>query len=150
MPRMLVLISLAASAACSASTTSPPPEDNPYSGDFDLGGRCFAVHTTGEVAADFVLPRLIELTHRPAPNFLEPGRFAVREPAGEPRAPISWWQPTGEASIELVLGGGYTGYTFSLTRAGAAWVGQGKYCADVGLEPQPDELTLRLTRQNCP
>ncbi len=151
MPRILVLISLAAGAACSASTTSPAVESSPGAPGFDPGGRCFAVQTTGEVAPDFVFPRIIQLTREPAPNFVEPGPLAVREPAvREPRAPISWWRPTGEGSIELVLGGGFTGYSFSLTRAGAAWVGQGKYCADFGLEPAPKEVTLRLTRQDCP
>ena len=149
MLKLLVLISLAVVAACTGSPTDPAPESASKPADFDLGGQCFAVHTTGEVADDFILPRLIQLTQRPAPNFVDPGRFAVWEPSGEPRAPISWWRPTGDSSIELVLGGGYTGYTFSLERAGDAWVGQGKYCSDMGLEPPPDELAVRLTRQNC-
>ena len=150
MARILVLISLAAIAACSASTTAPG-ESSPDADGFNPEGRCFAVHTTGEVAAGFVFPRVIELTREPAPHFVEPGPLAVREPGvREPRVPISWWRPTGDSSIELVLGGGYTGYTFSLARAGDAWVGQGKYCADFGLEPAPKEVALRLTPQDCP
>lgn len=150
MRKALVLLTLAATLACGSSPTSPVPDSTPDPA-VDLGAQCFALQTSGTVAPGFILPRLIELTRQPAPNFVEPGRFAVREPGvKEPRAPISWWRPTGSSSLELVLGGGYTGYTFSLTRSGAAWVGPGEYCADVGLEPAPEQLGLRLTRQSCP
>ncbi|HYF39391.1 MAG TPA: hypothetical protein VD930_06890 [Gemmatimonadales bacterium] len=151
MPKFLVLISVAAAAACSASPTAPLPESSPDAAGFDLAGRCFAVHTTGKVAADFRLPRLIELTQQPAPSFVDPeGRFAVREPAAsEPGAPLSWWRPGESGSLELVLSGGFTAYQFSLTRLGAAWVGYGEYCSDMGLEPTPEKLPLRLTAASC-
>jgi hypothetical protein len=149
--KFLVLLCLAGSAACGSSPTDPAPDSSPDPVDFDLGARCFAVRTTGAVAPDARLPGLIELSREPAPYFVEPGRLAVREPAGgELRAPVSWWRPTGKASLELVLGGGFTGYMFSLTRSGAAWVGQGTYFADFGVEPVPEKLALRLTRQSCP
>jgi hypothetical protein len=152
MLKPLVLLFLASTLACASSTTGPVPESTPAPpGSFDLGAHCFRLHLTGVVAPDATLPRLIELTRQPAPYFVEPGRLLVREPGGgEPRAPISWWRPTSASSLELVLGGGYTGYSFSLIRAGAAWEGEGTYWADVGLEPTPDQLGLRLTRETCP
>ena len=151
MRKILVLMTFAAGFACTSSPTASGPEPSPDPADFDLGAQCFDLHITGVVATDTRLPRVIELSRRPAPYFVEPGRFAVREPAaGEPQAPISWWRPTGSASLELVLGGGYTGYHFAMARAGAAWVGKGTYFADFGQEPAPEQLLLRLTRQSCP
>ena len=150
MRKVLVLLTLAVTLACGSSPTTPIPESTPDPA-VDLSAQCFALEISGTVAPGFSFPQLIELTRQPAPNFIEPGRFAVREPGmKEPRAPISWWTPTGNSSLELVLGGGFTGYTFSLTRSGTGWAGQGEYCADFGLEPPPEQLGLRLIRQSCP
>ena len=150
MRKALVLPTLAATLACGSSPTSPVSESTPDPA-VDLSAQCFALEISGAVAPGFSLPHLIELTRQPAPNFIEPGRFVVREPGvEEPRAPISWWMPTGNSSLELVLGGGFTGYTFSLTGTGTGWAGQGEYCADFGLEPPPEQLGLRLIRQSCP
>jgi hypothetical protein len=151
MRKILVLIPLAAGVACASAPTAPAGEFAPTPGDVELAGRCFDLHINGVVATDVRLPGLIELSRQPAPYFVEPGRLAVREAAAtEPRAPISWWRPTGESSLELVLGGGFTGYHFSMTHSGSAWVGQGTYFADFGVEPPPDLLLLRLTQQSCP
>lgn len=98
-----------------------------------------------------MLPALIELSREPAPHFVAPGRLAVHEPgAVEPRAPISWWVPRGTVELDLVLGGGYTGYTFALKAEGSGWVGKGTYFADFGIEPTPPSLPARLTPQTCP
>lgn len=147
----LVLLTFAVSVACTSSPAAPQPGSPDPASSFDLGAQCFGLDITGVVAPGVTLPGLIELTRQPAPNFVEPGRFAVREPGvKEPRAPISWWRPTGPSTLELVLGGGFTGYHFSVARAGAAWAGQGTYFADFGLEPVPEQLAVRLTRQSCP
>jgi hypothetical protein len=97
------------------------------------------------------LPTLIELSREPAPGFVEPGRLAVKEPSvDEARAPISWWAPGAGGSLELVLGGGYTGYSFSLRSvAQRGWVGEGEYFADFGVEPTPARLPVRLTPRSC-
>jgi hypothetical protein len=97
------------------------------------------------------LPTLIELSRDPAPGFVEPGRLAVKEPSvAEPRAPISWWAPGAGGSLDLVLGGGYTGYSFSLRSvAQRSWVGEGTYFADFGVEPTPGRLPVGLTPRSC-
>ena len=97
-------------------------------------------------------PTLIELSRDPAPGFVEPGRFAVREPGrSEARAPISSWAPGRGTTLDLSLGGGYTGYNFTLHSAGpGTWEGTGEYFADMGLEPRPGPLPVRLTSRDCP
>jgi hypothetical protein len=149
--RPLKVWSVALAVACS----SPPAErsaapDPAPSGD--LAFTCYTLHLGGTPSSDVELPALIELSREPAPNFVHPGRLAVREPgAVEPRAPISWWIPRASDRIDLVLGGGYTGYRFDLKPAGGGhWVGQGTYFADFGLEPPPSPLPLRLEPSRCP
>lgn len=137
-------------AACSSSLVGPAPGPNPDNGT-GMAAQCFELQAKGSVATDVRLPRLIELTRQPAPNFVEPGRFRVREPAEDtPQAPVSWWSPRGEAALELVLGGGYTGYAFSLQRTEGGWSGVGTYFADFGVEPTPPPLPLDLIPQACP
>ena len=137
-------------AACSPSPAGPAPAPNPDNG-LDVVAQCFELQLKGSVATDVRLPRLIELTWQPAPDFVEPGRFKVREPAEDtPQAPLSWWSPRGEVALDLVLGGGYTGYAFSLQRKEGGWSGVGTYFADFGVEPTPAPLPLDLTPQACP
>jgi hypothetical protein len=136
--------------ACSSPTAAPSTAPDPAPSG-DVSNSCYALHLGGTVSPDVTLPAVIELSREPAPNFVHPGRFAVREPgAAAPRAPISWWIPLSHNAIELVLGGGYTGYTFQLKSAGGGeWAGQGSYFADFGLEPAPGPLPLRLTPSSC-
>jgi hypothetical protein len=136
--------------ACSSPPADPSAAPDPAAGG-DLASTCFTLHLSGTPSPDVALPALVELSREPAPNFVAPGRLAVREPgAAEPRAPISWWIPRGSEGIQLVLGGGFTGYGFKLkSAAGGAWVGQGAYFADFGLEPAPGPLPLRLTPSRC-
>jgi hypothetical protein len=139
------------STACASSPAEPGQPVDPQTGQAEAVG-CFTVHLGGEPSPDVSLPALIQLTTDPAPGFVTPGRLAVREPAtSTPRAPISWWVPQGDSALELVLGGGYTGYSFSLTsQSNGSWAGQGTYWADMGLEPAPGPLPLRLIRRACP
>jgi hypothetical protein len=148
MRAFLVLLALA-TLACGPYPIDPDPAADPRAA---RPGGCYAVQLTGQVAPDVSLPELIELSSEAAPGFVTPGRLAVREPASaSPRAPISWWIPQGSQKLDLVLGGGYTGYSFSLGAArGGAWVGEGAYFADFGVEPTPGPLTLRLTPIGCP
>jgi hypothetical protein len=145
---LLVLIALA-SLACGPYPIAPDPAADPRA---DRAGGCYTVHVTGQVAPDASLPGLIELSSEAAPGFVTPGRLAVRElGTASPRAPISWWIPQGSGKLDLVLGGGYTGYSFSLEAVrGGAWVGEGTYFADFGVLPTPEPLTLRLTPIGCP
>jgi hypothetical protein len=149
--RSLLILALSTVSACTPSPLGPAPAPDPKEGS---GGasQCFALHLGGTPSPDVALPAVIELTREPAPGFVEPGRLAVREPAGAPpRAPISWWIPQGRDVIELVLGGGYTGYKFALTSApGGGWTGTGTYFADFGLDPAPAPLPLRLSATACP
>lgn len=149
---LIVLFAALTGAACASpvadqsSTPDPSAAPGPAS-------QCYTVHLGGRPAADAAVPELIELLRDPAPGFVDPaGRFAVREPgASEPRAPLSWWAPQGNDKIELVLGGGYTGYSFELEPdGGGSWVGQGTYFADFGVLPTPPPLPLRLTPRPCP
>ena len=152
MRRLQVLIASAFFAsACASSPPEPSQPVDPNATWVEVAG-CFTIHLEGEPSADITLPHLIELTLDPAPGFVSPGRLVVREPAtSTPKAPISWWIPQGGSALKLVLGGGYTGYSFSLTReSDAAWTGQGTYWADMGLEPAPGPLAIRLTRRACP
>jgi hypothetical protein len=140
---------VALALACSSPPADPSTGPDPAGGD--LASTCYTLHLGGTPSPDVSLPALIELSRDPAPNFVTPGRLAVREPGVvEPRAPISWWIPRGSEGIELVLGGGFTGYGFKLkSAAGGDWVGQGAYFADFGLEPAPGPLPLRLTPSRC-
>jgi hypothetical protein len=136
--------------ACSSPSVEPSSSPDPAPAD-ELVSRCYALQLGGTPSPDVALPAVIELSREHAPNFVTPGRLAVREPGTvEPRAPISWWIPRGSDAIELVLGGGYTGYRFSLrSDGGSDWVGEGIYFADFGLEPPPGPLPLRLTPSRC-
>ena len=148
----LVLLISIISEACSPS---PVAESSPSTGADPAVGAipgCYAVVLGGTPAADVSLPALVQLTHEPAPGFVDPGRLAVKEPgASQPRAPISWWAPGSGNTLQLVLGGGYTGYSFSLHPAGqGSWSGEGAYFADFGVEPRPAPLAVRLTSRSCP
>jgi hypothetical protein len=148
----LVLLTSMISAACSSS---PVAESLPLPGAEAAAGAipgCYAVVLGGTPASDVTLPALVELSRDPAPGFVEPGRFAVREPGtSEPRAPFSSWAPGSGGTLDLVLGGGYTGYSFALRSAGpGSWTGKGAYFADFGVEPKPAPLPVRLTHRSCP
>jgi hypothetical protein len=147
---LLVLISfiLGACAAPAAEQTEVP-DPNTAPGPLDA---CYALHLGGTLAPDVVLPSIIRLSREAATGFSEPGRLAVIEPgATEPRAPVSWWIPSGSDALQLVLGGGYTGYSFALqSLGGGVWVGQGTYFADFGVQPTPPPLPLRLAPRSCP
>jgi hypothetical protein len=147
----VLIASIFLTAACASSPADPREPLDPTAVPSQTAG-CFAVQLGGEPSPDVSLPALIQLTREPAPGFVTPGRLAVREPGAEiPRAPISWWIPMGADMLELVLGGGYTGYVFSLrSDAGAGWTGEGTYFADMGLEPTPAALPLRLRPTTCP
>jgi hypothetical protein len=147
----VLAISFFLTAACASSPAAPTQPIDRQAVPAQAAG-CFAIQLGGRPSPDVSLPIMIELTEEPAPGFVEPGRFAVREPgATTPRAPISWWMPQGSGAIQLVLGGGYTGYSFSLNAtSGGAWAGEGVYWADMGLEPAPGPLPIRLAPRSCP
>jgi hypothetical protein len=147
----LVLFTSIIAAACSSSPVAeslPSPDAEASTGSIP---GCYLVVLGGTPSADVTLPTLIELSREPAPGFVEPGRFAVREPGGsEPRAPISSWAPGSGGTLDLSLGGGYTGYNFTLRSAGqGSWTGKGVYFADMGLEPRPGPLAMRLMPRSC-
>ena len=150
MARHVVLLAALLTSSCSSSVTESTPGPDP---DVALGAipGCYAVLLGGTPAPDVSLPALIALTREPAPLFVDPGRLAVKEPGvSEPRAPISWWAPGSGGTLQLVLGGGYTGYSFSLRPAGqGSWSGPGAYFADFGVEPKPAALPVHLTPRNC-
>lgn len=148
-PAVVCLSVLLAACASSSADPSPVPDSNATPG---TQAGCYSVMIHGTPASDVQLPTLIQLSHDPAPNFVEPGRLAIREPgAKSPLAPISWWIPRGNDAMELVLGGGFTGYSFDLRSAEqGAWVGPGTYCADFGVEPTPESLSIRLVPRSCP
>ena len=148
----LVLFASLLSAACSSSPMAeslPPPGADAAVGAIP---GCYTVVLGGTPASDVTLPALIHLTRDAAPLFVDPGHFAVEEPGvSEPRAPFSWWAPGSGGTLQLVLGGGYTGYSFSLRSAGQGrWAGKGAYFADIGVEPKPAPLPVRLTPRSCP
>jgi hypothetical protein len=126
--------------------TSPDPEATA------AATGCYAVTTSGTPSFDAPLPGLIQLLDQPAPGFVNTERLAVVEPGpGEPRAPISSWQPNTDGTIELVLGGGYTGYVFTLRRENrVGWKGDGVYFADFQVEPTPPRLPITLRLRICP
>ena len=139
-------------SSCSSSVTESTPGPGPNDARVAFAG-CYSVVLGGTPAQDVSLPSLIELTREPAALFVDPGpRFAVKEPGvSEPRAPVSWWAPGSGGTLELVLGGGFTGYSFSLGPAGqGSWSGSGEYFADFGVEPAPVPLPVRLTPRSCP
>jgi hypothetical protein len=146
----LVLFTSMIALGCSSPVADslPAPEAEPTLAEIS---GCYSVHTGAAPSRDVSLPTLIELSRDPAPGFVEPGRFAVREPGNsEPRAPISSWAPGSGGTLNLSLGGGYTGYNFTLRPAGrGTWAGTGEYFADMGLEPRPGPLPVRLTAQGC-
>lgn len=146
----LVLCTSIFALSCSSPVSDSLPFPDVDAGPAGIPG-CYSVHPGAAPSPDVSLPTLIELTRDAAPNFVEPGRFAVREPGTlEPRAPISWWLPGSDGTLDLVLGGGYTGYSFTLKPAGrGSWTGTGTYFADVGLEPTPGALPVRLMPRNC-
>ena len=147
----LVVFTSIVSAACSSpvSESTPVPEADAAAGSIP---GCYTVVLGGKPADDVSLPTLIELSSEPATMFLDPGRFAVKEPgAPVPKAPFSWWTPASGGGLEVALGGGYTGYTFSLRPSGqGSWSGEGAYCADFGVLPEPGPLPVRLTPRSCP
>jgi hypothetical protein len=148
----LVMFASMISVACSSSPVAeslPPPSVDAAAGAIS---GCYTVALGGTPAVDVTLPALIQLTRDPAPLFVDPGHLAVKEPGvSEPVAPISWWAPGSGGTLHLVLGGGYTGYSFSLRPAGQGrWSGKGEYFADIGVEPTPARLPVRLTRRGCP
>ena len=146
----IVLLTALLVSSCSSPVGESRPAPDP---EATLGAvpGCYTVELGGRPAADVSLPTLIELSRDPAPGFVEPGRLAVREPGvTEPRAPISWWTPGSAGSLDLVLGGGYTGYSFALLPAGGGgWTGNGAYFADFGVEPAPEPLPLQLVPHSC-
>jgi hypothetical protein len=147
---IMVCISVIVTACASSSadpTPSPDADANPA-----IESRCYSVRTRGTLAPDVRLPSLIQLSKDAAPGFVEPGRLEVEEPGADPRlAPISWWVPRGPNAMVLVLGGGYTGYTFDLTSLGqGGWAGRGTYFADFGTEPAPVPLSIHLVPRGCP
>jgi hypothetical protein len=147
---IVLLGMLIVSCSSSVTETSNPADPEVV---FRAVSGCYRVQTEGPIAADVSLPALIELSEEPAPLFVDPGpRLAVKEPgAREANAPISWWAPGTSGSLDLVLGGGYTGYSFSLQSAGqGVWTGTGSYFADIRLDPNPRPLPLRLTQLPCP
>lgn len=150
MRSLLVLVALG-TVACASSPSDPDPPPDPQVTPSVAAG-CFVLQLTQQPSPDVSLPALIELSGDPAPGWVTPGHLAVREPnASTPTAPVSWWMPQGPTELELALGSGYTGYTFSLQKTpDGAWVGEGTYCADFGLEPAPPPLPLRLTPAACP
>jgi hypothetical protein len=148
--QLVVLISFAMTACTSpAAEQGAAPDPNAAPGLLD---GCFTLHLGGTPAPDVALPAVIRLSREPAPGFVEPGRLAVVEPGTTtPQAPVSWWVPSGTNAVQLVLGGGYTGYSFALeSLGGGVWAGQGTYFADFGAEPVPPSLPLRLGPQSCP
>jgi hypothetical protein len=146
----IVLITALLVSSCSSPLAESRPALDPEVSFGAIPG-CYGVQLGGEPATDVSLPTLVELSTGPAPLFVEPGRFAVKEPGTlEPRAPISWWAPGSAGSLDLVLGGGYTGYIFTLQPAGGGgWIGNGAYFADFGVEPAPAPLPLQLVTQSC-
>jgi hypothetical protein len=148
----LVLFTSMISASCSSSPVAeslPPPDADALAGAIP---GCYTVALGGTPASDVTLPALIKLTREPAPLFVDPGHLAVVEPGvSEPRAPFSWWAPGSGGTLQLVLSGGYTGYSFSLRSAGhGRWEGKGAYFADFGVEPKPAALPVRLAPRSCP
>ena len=146
----VVLFTALIVSSCSSPVGESRPAPDPEV-TFDAIAGCYSVQLEGEPATDVSLPTLIELATEPAPSFVDPGRNAVKEPGTtEPRAPISWWAPGSAGSLDLVLGGGYTGYSFSLQPVGqGSWEGRGSYFADFGVEPAPEPLQLRLVPRSC-
>ena len=144
----LAALTLTACASPVASgNQSPDPDAAP-----GINSECYAVVPAATPAPDVRLPDLIELVDEPAPGFTDPARRAVREPGvAEPRAPISSWRRLGPGTIELGLGGGYTGYVFTLRQViEGGWIGSGVYFADFGVEPAPPALGLTLYPKSCP
>jgi hypothetical protein len=149
--RPLRVLLASGTLACGSSSGGPTQSPDPEAGPSNAAAGCYNVRPGERPSSDVSLPTFIELSLDQAPGFVSPGRLAVHEPrAATPAAPISWWIPRASTQIELVLGGGYTGYAFSL-RAGSAatWVGQGTYFADFGVEPTPPPLPLTLTPASC-
>ena len=146
----VVLFAALLLSSCSSSATDSTPAPDP---DVSAGAipGCYAVLLGGTPAPDVYLPTLIELSAEPAPFWVEPGHLLVREPGNaEPVAPISWWAPGSGGTIQLVLGGGFTGYSFSLQQQQGRWGGTGTYFADFGVEPTPGPLPLELSPRSCP
>ena len=151
MRRHVVLFAALLLSACSSSVTESSPQPDPEVALGSIPG-CYAVVPGGSPAGAVSLPALIRLTRDPAQGFVDPGRLAVREPGtSEPLSPLSWWAPGTAGTLQLVLGGGFTGYSFSLRSAGeGSWSGEGAYFADFGIEPEPAPLPIRLTPRSCP
>lgn len=138
-------------AACASPVANRNPSPDPDAAP-NFNSECYAVVPAAAPAPDVRLPDLIELSDEPAPGFVEPGHLTVREPGvAEPKAPISSWRRLGPGAIELALGGGFTGYVFSLRQGiEGGWTGSGVYFADFGVEPVPPPLRLILRPKSCP
>jgi hypothetical protein len=137
----------ACASPVASGNQSPDPDAAP-----GFNSQCYTVVPAATPAPDVRLPDLIELVDEPAQGFLEPGYLAVREPGvAEPKAPVSSWRRLGPGTIELGLGGGFTGYVFTLHQdIEGGWAGDGVYFADFGVEPAPPRLALILNPRNCP
>jgi hypothetical protein len=148
-PTLVLFAAVSTACASSASDANPLPDRNATP---RAGAQCYMLEFGGPPASDVTLPSLIELSQEEAPGFVEPGRFAVREPGtANPRAPISWWRERDSGGLELVLGGGFTGYSFVVQSSGdGGWTGTGAYFADFGVEPTPPPLAIRLNPTRCP
>lgn len=151
MRKLLVVFASMLTAACSSPVAEPSPSPDADAAAGTIPG-CYSVVLGGRPASDVSLPSLIELSPEPAPLFVDPGRFLVDEPGvTERRAPISWWTPGSGGTLEVVLGGGYTGYSFLLRPAKqGGWFGEGAYFADFGVLPEPGPLPVRLVPLSCP
>ncbi len=146
----LVLFAAVLLSSCSSSATDSTPAPDPEVSTGAIPG-CYAVVLGGTPEHDVYLPALIELSAEQAPLWVEPGHLLVREPGNaEPVAPLSWWAPGSGGTIQLVLGGGYTGYSFSLRHQQGRWRGDGVYFADFGVQPTPGPLPLELSPRSCP
>ena len=146
----LVLFAAVLLASCSSPATDSTPGPDPEVSTGAIPG-CYAVVLGGTPAPDVYLPTLIELSAEPAPLWVEPGHLLVGEPGtAEPVAPLSWWAPGSSGTIQLVLGGGFTGYSFSLRQQQGRWRGIGTYFADFGVKPTPGPLPLELSPRSCP
>lgn len=147
-PHLVLVAALLSSCSSSVTESTLPPGPDEATGAIP---GCYSVVPGGTPSRDVSLPSFIELTNEPATLFVDPGRFLVKEPGvSQPRAPISWWEPGPDGTLLLVLGGGYTGYGFSLRPAGqGSWSGTGAYFADMGLEPTPGPLPMRLRPRSC-
>ena len=146
----VVLLIALLTSSCSSSVTESTPVPDPDVSTGAIPG-CYSLVLGGRPEHDVYLPTIIELSAEQSPLWVEPGHLTVREPGNtEPRAPFSSWAPVARNGLTLILGGGYTGYIFSLRATGqGSWTGRGTYFADFGPEPEPPALPLTLNPRSC-